>query len=210
MTVIPGNDHRSFQNPSTWIPLFDLDVGSEILYLTPNITDYTVNGQLYKKFPVMMEDLQQDDKGTVSTVRLVCSSIEGVLSTALKTSGSIDGNSVIFKVYSVEEEAIIYEESLEIIHCGPITDESIVLELGMFNPFTTQLLIEKFLNDFCWNRYKGKGCWITKADGTFLQPSSFTAGDPDTCTRKLADCTRHNNVLRFNSFPGIPGGGGYV
>lgn len=210
MRTIPGNDHRSFQTPSTWVALFQIDIGTEILYLTPNHTTFTADGQEYQPFPIMLEEITDDGKGDINTVQLVCSDIEGTLSTAIKRSGSIDGNGVVFRVFSVEEDAVIYEESLEVIHCGPINSQTITFELGMFNPFTAQLLVEKFLTDFCWNRYKGKGCWITKADGTFLQPSGFTAGSPDSCTHKMSDCDRHGNILRFNSFPGIPGGGGFV
>ena len=91
-----------------------------------------------------------------------------------------------------------------------LTTIGIVFELGNWNPFMTKLLQEKFLRDFCWNRYKQSGCWIKKSDCTYTQPSGFTTGSPDTCTRQLSDCKRHTNELRFNAFPGIPGGGGYV
>jgi len=210
MRDIPGDDHRSFQDPSTWVPLFEIDIETEILYLTPSPTSMTVDGHTYNPFPVMLEELRDDGKGEISTVQLVCSDIEGTLSTAIKESGSIDGNNITFKIYSVELADVVYEEVLEIIRCGPMTAQSITFELGMFNPFTVKLLQQKFLKDFCWNRYKGEGCYLTLSDGTYAAPAAFTAGSPDTCTHKLDDCIRHNNVLRINTFPGIPGGGGFV
>lgn len=210
MRIIPENDHRTFQNPSTWVPLFEIDTGTETLYLTPSPTSVTVDSNEYLPFPVMLEELRDDGKGEISTVQLVCSDIEGTLSTAIKASGSIDGNNVTFRIYSVELDDVVYEEVLEIISCGPMTAQSISFELGMFNPFTVKLLQQKFLKDFCWNRYKGEGCYILQSDGTYAAPSGFTAGSPDTCNHKLDDCIRHTNVSRINTFPGIPGGGGFV
>jgi phage-related protein len=207
--AIPNNDHRSYQNPSTWIPLFEIDTGDEIQYLTPGNVSQVVEGVTYKPFPIMMDEISQDDKGTMNTVKLVCSDIEGVIGTGLKRTGSIDGNDVIFKVYSIEAEEIMFEEVLQIIHCGPVSNGTVTFELGMFNPYIVKLLQEKYYTDFCWNRYKKKGCWIKQIDGTFVSPADFIIDD-DLCNHNLEDCVRHNNVLRINTFPGIPGSGGYV
>ena len=210
MTDIPENDHRSFQTPSTWIPLFEVDTGGSILYLTPGSVSQTVDGHEYLPFPIMMDEMSQNDQGEVKNVKLICSDIEGTLVTTLKQTGSIDGNDVVFKIYSVEIGEVVLEEYLQIIHCGPCIEGTVTFELGMFNPYMVKLLQEKFFRDFCWNRYKQKGCWITKRDGTFLQPADFTAGSPDTCDHTLTDCIRHTNALRISTCPGIPGYGGYV
>lgn len=210
MRSILSNDHRSFQSPSVWVPLFEVALDDQTLYLTPSSTALTADGHEYQPFPIMLEEIRDDGKGDVNTINLTCSDIEGTLGTKIKQIGSLDGYSLIFKIYSVELESVVYEESLEILKTGPITEQTVSLELGMFNPFTVKLLVEKYLKDFCWNRYKGRGCWITKSDGTFLQPSGFTVGSPDTCTHKMVDCVRHTNTTRINSCPGIPGGGGFV
>jgi hypothetical protein len=194
MIGIPENDHRNFQKSSTWIPLFEVDNGDTILYLTPGSVAQTVDGHKYTPFPIIMEELSQNDKGNIGTVKLVASDIEEVMATSLKTTGSIDGNDVVFKIYSIEIDEIVFEERLQIIHCGPIIANTITFELGMFNPYVIKLLQEKFYKDYCWNRYKQRGCWITKRDGTFSAPSVFIVG----------------NELRINSFPGIPGSGGFV
>jgi phage-related protein len=209
MRAILDNDHRSFQAPSTWVPLFEIPL-TPPLYLTPNSTSVVVDGNTYIPFPIMLDEIRSDGKGEIATVNLVCSNIEGTLSTALKTTGSIDGTSVTFKVYSVELDDIVYEESLEIIKCGPMDEKIINFELGMFNPFTVKLLTQKYLKDFCWNRYKQEGCWLTCSDGAYTAPSSFIVGASDSCTYKLVNCVLHSNTKRFNSFPGIPGGGGFV
>jgi hypothetical protein len=141
---------------------------------------------------------------------LILSNVEGALSEKFKQTREVEGYSVVFKQYSVETETVIFEEALEIIGIEDITHDTIVLSVGAFNPYLAQLLTEKFLTDFCWNRYKGKGCWIAKPDGTFTQPAGFTLGSPDTCSHDMADCKRHANIARLNAFPGIPGGGGYV
>jgi phage-related protein len=211
MLTIPMNDHRSFNTPSTWIPLFDVQTSpGNVLYLTPSPTAVTADGHTYEPFPVMIDELRDDGKGEVATVKMTVSNITGTLGTLIKNNASIDGQPITFKVWSVEQGAVVYEETMEIIKVGPITSESITFELGMFNPFLAKLLHEKFMRDFCWNRYKGAGCWLKRSSGTFAAPSGFTAGSPDSCTKKLTDCVRHANVLRFNSFPGIPGNGGYV
>jgi len=213
--IIPDNDHRNFNKPSIWVPLFEITLDTQTLYYTPNQEEIVADGHTYVPFPVMLDEIRDDGKGEICTVQLTISNIDGILGGYIKQSGSVDGQSIVFKQYSVEKDDIVYQENLEILKCGPITDEAIVLELGTFNPFMVSLLQEKYLTDFCWNRYKGKGCWIKKIAGTYAQPGGFTAGAPDTCNHTLADCERHTNVLRFNSFPGIPGsayvgGGGFV
>jgi phage-related protein len=212
MRSIPLNDHRNFNEASTWVPLFEITLApGDVQYLTPCPTPVTVDGHTYQPFPIMLEELRDDGKGEIATVRLVVSNVEGLLGTRIKQSSSgLDGQPIAFKIYSVEQDLVVYEETLEISKVGPITTQSIVFELGMFNPFTVRLLQEKFLRDFCWNRYKGNGCWVRRSNGSFAQPALFVAGDPDSCGKHLEDCDRHNNVLRFNSFPGIPGGGAFV
>lgn len=210
-TIIPFNDHREFNNPSTWIPLFDIQLApGDVQYLTPSMDPFTVDGHVYQSFPVMIEELRDDGKGEIATIRMVISNIEGLLGTKIKQNNRVDGQPITFKVWSVEQSAVIYEETLEIIKVGPITTQNIVFELGIFNPFTVRLLQEKFMRDFCWNRYKEAGCWVKFSSGNYAQPASFVVGAPDSCTRKRSDCDRHNNILRFNSFPGIPGSGGFV
>jgi len=210
MRTIPGNEHRQFNDPSVWIPLFEITLGEDTYYYTPNPETVTVDGNDYRPFPVVLEELSEDGKGEIATVRLVCGNIDGLLSTKLKQTRNVDGQLVTFKIYSVQAEDVIYEETLEIVKIVEITPQTVVFELGVWNPFLTTLLQEKFLRDFCWNIYKGRGCWIKKSDGTYISPSGFVTGSPDTCNRTLADCKRHANILRFNAFPGIPGGVGYV
>lgn len=210
MRTIPNNDHRQFNDPSIWIPLFEISLGEDTYYYTPNPEPVFADGNEYVPFPVILEEVTEDGKGEISTVRLVCSNVEGMLSTKLKQVRNVDGQLVTFKVYSVQVGDVIYEETLEIVKIVEITPQTVVFELGIWNPFLTNLVQEKFLRDFCWNTYKGKGCWIKKSDGSYISPTGFTAGNPDSCNRTLADCKRHNNVMRFNSFPGIPGGIGYV
>lgn len=212
MRQIPANDHREFNDPSTWVPLFDVQLApGDVQYLTPCPEPITVDGHEYQPFPVMIEELRDDGKGEIATVRMIVSNVEGLLGTKIKQATTpIDGQPITFKVFSHEQNAVVYEETLEITKVGPITTQSIVFELGMFNPFTVRLLQEKFLRDFCWNRYKGQGCWVKRSTGVFVMPAGFAADAPDTCSKKRSDCDRHNNVMRFNSFPGIPGGGGFV
>ena len=212
MTLLSdGNEHRNFNNPPIWIPLFEITVAGETFYLTPNFDTITVDGHDYTPFPITLDELVEDGQGEVSTVKLALSTIDNTLSTAIKrATSSIEGQPVLFKQYSVGRASVVYEERLEIVKVGPITVTAIILELGTFNPFLIQLLQEKFMRDFCWNRYKGKGCWIASATGGYISPASFVAGSLDSCNHKLLDCRRHNNVLRMNSCPGIPGGGAYV
>ncbi|OHD22467.1 MAG: hypothetical protein A2Y38_25025 [Spirochaetes bacterium GWB1_59_5] len=211
MIPIPYNDHRSFNEASTWVPLFEVTLApGDVRYLTPCPTPVTVDGHTYEPYPVMIDELRDDGKGEISTVNMTVSNITGALGTSIKQNPGIDGQPITFKVFSVEQDAVVYEETLEIIAVSSITTESITIELGMFNPFTTRLLHQKFLRDFCWNRYKGTGCWLATSSGVCIAPASFVAGLPDSCSKKRSDCDRHGNILRFNSFPGIPGGGGFV
>jgi phage-related protein len=211
MLPIPGNDHRSFSEPPIWLPLFDVQLApGDVRYLTPSPEAVTADGHEYQPFPIMIQELTDDGKGEITTVQMVVSNIAGTLGSAIKATPGIDSQPVVFKIWSTGQSAVIYEESLEIIKVGPITVESITFELGIFNPFTAKLLQEKYMRDFCWNRYKGRGCWVKWSTGGYAAPAGFTAGSPDSCSRKLADCRRHANVSRFNSFPGIPGNGGFV
>lgn len=212
MRVIPFNDHRNFNSASTWVPLFEIQVApGDVYYLTPCPDSIEADGHAYQPFPVYIEDLEDNGKGTISTIRMLVSNIDGLLGTKIKqTTTPIDGQPVTFKVWSVEQEAVVFEETMEISKVSSITNQALTFELGMFNPYTVKLLQEKFLRDFCWNRYKGKGCWITKSSGGYIIPAQFRYDSPDTCNKKMSDCLRHNNVMRFNSFPGIPGNGGFV
>jgi len=208
--TIPNNDHLNFNQPSIWVALFDIELAGDIYHYTPNPEGITADGYTYEPFPVMLEGLQEDASGNIAQMRLILSNIEGALSEKFKETREVEGYSIVFKQYSIDAAAVVFEETLEIIAVDDITQDFVALSVGIFNPFLAQLLTEKYLTDFCWNRYKGKGCWITASDGTYIQPSGFTAGSPDTCSHDIADCTRHGNTKRLNAFPGIPGGGGYV
>lgn len=213
--IIPDNEHREFNNAPTWVALFEFTINNTTYYYTPNIEEVTCEGNTYEPFPILLEDIDTNSNGDINNIKLTISNIEGVISTALKTSGSIDGEFIVFKVFSTESENIIYEETFEIISCGPVTSSSITFEIGIFNPWTVKLLQEKYLSDFCWNIYKGKGCYLKRSTGTYSKPSGFIIGDTDTCNKRREDCQAHNNTLRRNSFPGLPnsswtGGGGTV
>ncbi len=208
--TVPDNDHLNFNDPSVWVPLFDITLTDEAYHYTPNPSPLTVDGVTYEPFPILLEGLDEDAKGNVATVRLLVSNVEGLLPDSLKTSREVEGCEVVYRSYSVTIGEVVFEETLEVISIEEITDEYCAIELGAFNPFLAQLLVEKYLKDFCWNTYKGKGCWIGKIDGTHAAPAGWTTGDPDTCLHNRDDCKRHANTMRFNSFPGIPGGGGFV
>lgn len=208
---IPNQDHLKFGDPSTWIPLFDILIDPDPLYLTPNRDAIYTDNHTYLQFPIILDEVQQDGKGEVSTVTLTASFIDGVLPQKIKDGLDVEGVPIIFKVYSVAQDCVVYEEYLEIIAVKAITTQTVTFDVGMFNPFMAKLLTERFLSDFCWNTYKGAGCYLTRwYDGTFVAHSEFVAGSPDTCNQKLIDCTRHMNVARFRSYPGIPGAGGFV
>ncbi len=212
--TIPDNEHLEFNDSSEWAPLFEIALADQTHYVTPNHEAIDADGNTYSPFPVYLEEISEDGGGEVQTVRLVVSGINNVLSTQIKQADGIDGHEVVYKVYSCRRAQVIREEHLEIIKCSGIKKDSISLELGAFNPFLVQMLQEKFLTDFCWNRYKGEGCWLKNYDGTYRQPDTFAEGSPDSCTQRINDCKRHfpgeDTTLRFNSFPGIPGAGGYV
>lgn len=211
--TVASNDHLKFNNPSIWIPLFEVEIDSTTYYMTPNPTSITYSGNSYTSFPMVLEEISDDGKGEITSARLICSDIEGIFATTLKASGSIDGNPLKFLVYSVDLEDVVYEENLEITKCSSATKETVSFELGMFNPITIKLLQQKFISNFCWNMYKGKGCYILTPSLTYLPPANFTVtavGIGDTCSKIIDDCTLHGNVLRFNGFPGIPGRGGFV
>lgn len=114
-------------------------------------------------------------------------------------SSTTSDNTIVWKEDSTATDNIVFEEVQEIIKTGPITKKSITLEIGVFNPYLVKLLQRKYLTDFCWNTYKGKGCYISKPDGTFLAPSGFT--DHGSCDKSLSDCINNTNTSRFNAFP---------
>lgn len=98
MRTIPDNDHRNFNAPSTWIPLFAITIGTTTYYYTPNPEAITVDGQTYTPFPVMLNEIREDGKGEISTVELTVANIGGALATAVKEADGIDGTTVVFSV----------------------------------------------------------------------------------------------------------------
>lgn len=213
MRSIPNQDHRLFGTPSVWVACFEITLGGSTYRYTSNVESVVVDGYTYTPFPVELADISEDGQGDISSVKLICSNISDTLSTAIRTSKDVDGQPVVYKLVSIRSgysNTTIYTETMEIIKIDSISKDSVVFEVGPFNPFLIRLLQEKFLTDFCWNTYKGKGCYLKRSTGTYSAPSGFTTGSPDTCDRSLEDCRRHVNSPRFNSFPGIPGYGGYI
>lgn len=203
---IPDLDHREFANPSTWIPLFEIDISPQYFRFTPNPVEVVIGDNTYKPFPVQINEIRDDGKGEVAEVTLTVSNVAGLVSTAIRNAGYIDGNDIVFSIYSVEKAEVVYSDTLEIISVGPITDEAVTIQVGMFNPFMISLLQQKFVRDFCWNTFQGEGCWIKQSDGTYAAPTGFTnSGSGTFCKHTIEDCEHsHNNVLRANLFPGIP------
>ena len=77
MTLLSdGNEHRNFNNPPIWIPLFEITVAGETFYLTPNFDTITVDGHDYTPFPITLDELVEDGQGEVSTVKLALSTID--------------------------------------------------------------------------------------------------------------------------------------
>lgn len=96
--TIPGNDHRSFNTPSIWIPLFDVQTApGTVHYLTPSPEAITADGHDYTPSPIMIDELRDDGKGEVATVTMTVSNIFGTLSTAIKQNPAIDGQPITFK-----------------------------------------------------------------------------------------------------------------
>ena len=273
-------EQLKFNNPKIFLPLFELDTGSETLYLTPHSEILVINGQSYQPFPCQREETTEVSSGDIPTCRTVWSDITGTLSDRLKSSGSIDGEKAVYKlaiipnvwlpnttysagdkVYgsSMEDSSVFYtariykcttpgtsaakepawntgiglttadnsvvwtedsvdpvnnilfSETLEIIKCYGLTDEQIVLDLGIFNPYEAQLLQEKYLKNFCWNVYKGEGCWIKQPPPTV---PAYTAPNgcnfANACRKNLVDCMSADklNTARFDAYPALSAVGG--
>ena len=278
MKTILNNDHLNYNHVHTWIPLFEVDIITEILYYTPNLEAIATYGHVYIPFPCELDTLSEVSTGEIPSAKSVWSDITGTLISKLKTSGSIDGQPINYrlvliptiweantvyiagdKVYASSFESIntyyktgrIYEcttpgtsggnaptwpitvggtvtdntivwtedsaatdnilvsESLEVLKVSSVSSNTIVMELGPFNPYLVTYLQERYLKDFCWNTYKGKGCYILQPDGTYTKPNGETF-DESTCDKTLATCKALNkkNTARFNAVPTLSATGG--
>ena len=274
MRNIPNDEHLKFNQPNTWIPLFEVNAGGSLFYFTPNPEAVFIQGQTYTPMPIALQELKELSTGEVPNVQLIASNLDNSLAAAIKAVGSIDGEKIVYKilvipkvwcpvttyalgdkVYSnghiyectdagksdsveptwnnapgsvtidnpggffevqwTEDSAaadnVIFEETLEIISVGPITEETITFEVGAFNPYTVKLLQEKYQKNFCWNTYKGDGCWIKQPDGTYTQPHVPSGGAwAASCDKTLGNCKANSreNTKRFNAFPTLTSSGG--
>ena len=100
--TIANNEHRQFNNPPTLVPLFDIALPDQPLYYTPNHAEIIIDGKDYTPFPVILDEIRDDGKGEIATVQLSCANIDGVLGSYIKQYGNVDGQAIIFKLYSCE------------------------------------------------------------------------------------------------------------
>jgi len=266
--TITNNEHLKYNVPSIWIPLIDINVDdTTTYYYTSSAYSITISGNNYSPFPFELEDFSQDSNGEATNIRLVCGNIEGLLSSKIQELGSIDGQTINFKiciipkpwqishVYSVgdtiytqchificttggtsdsteptwnsgiggytNDSTVVWKEDsantdnilidydLEILSVGPVTTESITFIVGNFNPYLIKLLQEKYLKNFCFNVYKGDGCYIKQQDNTYLKPNS-AAFSATTCDKTIYTCSGYDkqNTSRFNSFLMLANKGG--
>ena len=67
------------------------------------------------------------------------------------------------------------------------------------------------MRDYCWNIYKGKGCWVKQLFGSeeYVIPADHSLQTEEewnsSCDKSLEDCLEadRDNVGRFNSYPGV-------
>ena len=140
-----------------------------------NVEVRHVKAQTYSKFPITYDDISQNTRGEITGFTVTIANASQLISGYVLTNNGMKGNQVGIKaVFSDNLTDPKCVEELYFIDAPLISarDVSFKLESSM-NVNALFVPRRHWSPTHCQHDYKGEGCWIRQADGTFQAPSGF-------------------------------------
>ena len=162
-------------------------------------TDYTADvtypasgGVTYTKFPIQYENITENSKGEIDTVRLTVGNASRVIEAYL-TTYDLRGKQVTIRTVFADQlaDTDAYIDDIYFIDSYTADEESVQFSLSSkFDVLDIQLPGRTFLRNYCQWKFKSTECGY--------------AGGETACNKTLARCRVLANQVRFGGFPSIP------
>jgi lambda family phage minor tail protein L len=171
--------------------------------VTNNGENVEWNGKTWLSFPFDISELTEEGSGEVPqwTITLDNKSrvIEKYLSDYdqyLKVNG-IEGNEITCTLFIVNSKDLLNNVPIKEVSFdlqSPATDfEKATFVMSVSSPFTIITPKRRFIQQFCYWKFKGIECGYT--------------GPGETCDKTISQCRTYNNSTRYGGFPGVGFGG---
>lgn len=156
--------------------------------------DILFDGVTYSKFPVKHDNIPENIKGTVDTVRITLGNASRLIQGYLESYNGLKRKKVTIKTVFANQlsdtdaniEDIFYISSVEANASTVIFNLSSRLDI-----MDAQLPRATYYRDHCrWLNFKGTECGY--------------AGAEATCNRTKTQCKAYGNYENFGGFPSIP------
>ncbi len=204
-----AEDKNAETNAPIW--LYEIDVVVGTLYYTEYPENVTFGGQVYTSVDIAHSEVEERLDGGVGGIIITVGDAYGIIQAYLEHD----------EYDSLREERIIVRQVFanHLVNAADcVVDEywidtiDVDAEASMVSFHTREKLDgmtislpgRKYPRFICQFSYKKLGCWLMATGDSFEAPPGFVAGTPDTCSRKLDDCIRHNNNKRMGAFLGVP------
>jgi len=166
--------------------------GVDDLYLAEYDQDVTFGGQVYTRFPMKHDFIDENSQGRLGTVNLTVANVNRIFQ-AYVEAYDLRGNQVdIIQVWSdtlADSDAFV----IDTFHIDSYSsnEESISFALATkMDVMELQLPSRKYLRTHCSWRFKGTEC-------------AYAGGETE-CNRTFQRCKELLNQERFGGFPSVP------
>lgn len=198
LSIISVIEKNKLSSQHAWLVALDIEVKSpefndpiETLRLVNNTEDIVVGGNTYTAASFDIE-LKQE-AGTAPEVNLSIVDLSRAVQARMQEYGGGIGFNVIVSVFSAADltQPPELQEFFQVIGANAANYRA-SFQLGAENPVSLNFPRRRQLRDFCSWRYKSPECGYT--------------GNLPSCDLSLQGengCAKHNNTVRFGSYPGL-------
>lgn len=177
--------------------------GNEEIYVTNNTEDVVWGGKTWIAFYFDISELSENNTGEVPQWVITLDNRSRVVEAYLtmydlylKEHGIL-GNEVKATLYVVNSKDLdntvpIKTATFE-LNEPSANSETATFVMSVSNPFTQSVPKRRFIQNFCYWKFKSPECGYT--------------GAAETCDKTLKQCRAYGNNKRFGGFPGVGGSG---
>jgi len=185
-------EKNKLQSSAAWCYLVTVGT-TPVQRFTNNNENITSNGNVFTRYPMRVDGVQQDAKGNLPQVVLKVANAENLLTDDLVDNDGLMGFQVTLQcIFTNAPNDVVIEEVFEIVDAEE-EEGWISFTLGAESP-----MLKRFPPDL----YMRSNCRHKVYRGTHCQYNGPLNGQ--MCRRTWDDCVARDNTKRFGGQPGIP------
>lgn len=197
MTITIDSTFKSEKNKAENQPIFLYTLhsydGSNNLTLAEYDADVVYSGITYTKFPIKHDQISDNSKSQVDSLKVTVANVNRVFQSYLETY-DLRGKKITIKLVWANQltDTDAYMDFIYYIDSYTATEETVELVLtGRLDILDAKLPYGKFNRNYCRWKFKGTECGYS--------------GGQTTCNKTKQTCRdTMANILRYGAFPSVP------